>query len=693
MRNVVSQVLFLCAVFLPCVSQAFQGVNCYGSSPVKFDFRGINVTKPNFVEGNPAATSDFWASVSMPVNLTVAFVGDSGKDAPALAVLQLIKDYGAHMAIHSGDFDYVNSPHIFESNLDTVLGPDFPYFQGIGNHDCLRWSTAGGYQERIWKRMQRIKANVTCLGEVGTNMVCSYKGLVFVMTSYGTSLPTCYIYCDGCPTTLGQTAFIDKAFTAFPSVWRICSWHKNHHLYQIGNKYTEVGLPLYDVCRRHGAIVTTGHEHSYARTKRMSSFENFQVDQPDEIIGLNKGHSLAWVSGIGGIGLRQGDPTLVSNHWWAATAATDTSTIVNHGAVFCKFNLNGELRRAYCETKLVDNRVIDSWYMTSDLQDVPTKPDNSESNVVSVCAEGEDVEVQVDSPQDNAVYDIAADVLSCDPYGQLVEHGSRLAVRFNTVGALPRMVPTEAHLEVVAAKEHAGSFHWLIYAEKTPHSQPFECASSAPGSHFAGRNRTNHAMDWIEVDGKWYEGGIYKSPDISAILMEVFSTPGWIKGNSLTLFVEQVVPNEGAREIMFFSRDRCHAPTLTMKFNGARKVCQEHVLPVDVYDRPTHAFPPMAVARTPVSQPLQAVFAPQVVNPNEDERSENNPSSERTITRTEVTVFLVVLCVGAAAIFGAYAVFKRYRRMRDEKQAFMALQSLTDVNSEDSDDELVALQT
>jgi hypothetical protein len=102
MRDSSLATLVFFAVLLPSVSQAFQGVNCYGNSPVKFDFRGFNESQPNFVAGNPASTSDFWASASMPVNFTVAFVGDSGKDAPALAVLQLIKDYGAHMAIHSG---------------------------------------------------------------------------------------------------------------------------------------------------------------------------------------------------------------------------------------------------------------------------------------------------------------------------------------------------------------------------------------------------------------------------------------------------------------------------------------------------------------------------------------------------------------------------------------------------------------
>lgn len=335
------------------------------------------------------------------------------------------------------------------------------------------------------------------------------------MTSYGTSKPTCWNYCDGCPETYGQTVFIEKAFRAFPSIWRVCSWHKNHHLYQIGTKYTEVGLPLYDACRKFGAIVTTGHEHSYSRTKRMSSFEDFVVAESGETIVLSEGHSLAWVSGIGGIPLRSADSTLQSNHWWASTAAASgTSTVSSYGAVFCKFNLNGELRKAFCETKLVDGRIIDSFHLASDLQAMASKPD-PERDTVEVCAETVDIEVQVSKASDNAIHDISYNTVHCGPEVMMMEHGNRVAFRFEEIGYLTNLKVESAFLELVAAKEHAGNFEWLIYADKptSGHSEPFECnqrfdGSTGPNSLLT-RNRTVASVSWTETNGKWYEGGVY----------------------------------------------------------------------------------------------------------------------------------------------------------------------------------------
>lgn len=97
--------LVLVAVLAAPFASAMQSVNCFGTSPVTFHFEGFDKSGPKFVNGNPAATSDLWADHSMPVNFTVAFLGDSGKDLPAIQVLQLIKSSGAHMAIHSGVCD------------------------------------------------------------------------------------------------------------------------------------------------------------------------------------------------------------------------------------------------------------------------------------------------------------------------------------------------------------------------------------------------------------------------------------------------------------------------------------------------------------------------------------------------------------------------------------------------------------
>jgi hypothetical protein len=79
-----------------------------------------------------------------PPGLKIAFIGDQGLGPNAVAVLNLIRLEGAQAVMHSGDLDYVNDPAAWESQINSVLGADFPYFVSIGNHDELAWGGTGG---------------------------------------------------------------------------------------------------------------------------------------------------------------------------------------------------------------------------------------------------------------------------------------------------------------------------------------------------------------------------------------------------------------------------------------------------------------------------------------------------------------------------------------------------------------------
>src|ERR1700686_4221980 len=74
-------------------------------------------------------------------DLKIAFIGDVGHGANQQAVLRLIKSEGAQAVLHQGDFDYTNDPTAFWGSVDAVLGPNFPYFASIGNHDASNWPT------------------------------------------------------------------------------------------------------------------------------------------------------------------------------------------------------------------------------------------------------------------------------------------------------------------------------------------------------------------------------------------------------------------------------------------------------------------------------------------------------------------------------------------------------------------------
>ena len=70
-----------------------------------------------------------------PVNFKIAFIGDQGMSLNSVAVLQLIDNEGSDVVVHSGDFDYADNPQAWDDQITSVLGPCFPYFASVGNHD------------------------------------------------------------------------------------------------------------------------------------------------------------------------------------------------------------------------------------------------------------------------------------------------------------------------------------------------------------------------------------------------------------------------------------------------------------------------------------------------------------------------------------------------------------------------------
>ena len=103
------------------------------------------------------------ASDAIPTdpNLKVAFIGDSGNGSGFRRVLGLIKSEGAHVVLHQGDFDYAYNARKFFATIDGILGPDFPFFAAVGNHDVESWpedcsDRDGCYAKFLKTRMARI---------------------------------------------------------------------------------------------------------------------------------------------------------------------------------------------------------------------------------------------------------------------------------------------------------------------------------------------------------------------------------------------------------------------------------------------------------------------------------------------------------------------------------------------------------
>lgn len=289
---------------------------------------------------------------SPPSNFTIAFIGDQGINADARAVLQLIKGEGTQLVIHQGDFDYRDDPDSWDAQINEILGPSFPYFISVGNHDTAMWGGANGYQSKFQQRLELIP-EADCEGDLGVLSVCRYKGFIIVLSGVGTV--------GGSQEE--HTAYFNNQLTNDHHIWRICSWHKNMHKMQVGMKSDSTGWGVYEACREAGAIVATAHEHSYSRTYLMSSFENQIIASYSSTLELEDGRSFAFVSGLGGSSIRN-----QNQNWpWMASVYTSDQN-ATFGALFCKFFDNDNPRHASCYFKDINGTIQDQFELISKLQ-------------------------------------------------------------------------------------------------------------------------------------------------------------------------------------------------------------------------------------------------------------------------------------------------------------------------------------
>ena len=135
------------------------------------------------------------------------------------------------------------------------VGTPFPVFLARGNHDDSSWS---GF---LTKAANHLGGATRTSGPHNAAYKTVYRGLTLIAIKKGDTA-----------TTINNLVGSDN------HIWRVCNWHQNQNKMQVGGKGDEMGWAVYEACRQQGAIILSGHEHSYHRTKTMSNCTNQTVD-------------------------------------------------------------------------------------------------------------------------------------------------------------------------------------------------------------------------------------------------------------------------------------------------------------------------------------------------------------------------------------------------------------------------------
>lgn len=304
-------------------------------------------------------------TTSTEANLKVAFLGDSGASTNFEKVMTMIKNENAFAIVHVGDFDYKNDPALFESAVQKTIGTSIPFFGVPGNHDTANWNGTGGYKDNLSKRTGSL-----CTGDYGSQAYCNFKGLGIMLLGMGTTVSK---------DNAAQINFIKTAAAA--NTWKICAWHKNQNAMQVGGKGDEVGWGAFEACREAGALVMTGHEHSYHRSKTLTSMQSQTIDSScnsatQECVAPGK--TFVVVTGLGGNSIRDQVRCLPSvapygcKGEWAKIYTSAQGA--KYGALFMEFNYQGDPNKAHGYFKNIDGQIVDDFTVTAAGGTGPTSP-------------------------------------------------------------------------------------------------------------------------------------------------------------------------------------------------------------------------------------------------------------------------------------------------------------------------------
>ena len=461
-----------------------------------------------------------------PPGLVVAFMADGPRnDRNAATVYRLVRDYGADAVIHSGDTDYDERQDWFERRIDETLGPMFPYFLSVGNHDDgLVWAD---YAARFQARCDRIPG-ATCAGDYGINSVVHYAGLTVVLSGVSTM-------------GLGHEQYAREALSASDSAWKICSWHKRL-----------TGSAVAEVCRQQGALIVNGHEHNYRRTRTLSSISgpvaSTEFSDP-RFLRLGPGTTFMVWNGLGGSAITSAS-SCCSGAWAAAYDAM-------HAVLFITFHVDGNPYAARGELVNVNGEVLDTFVVVTDPGDTRTTTTVAVTTTTTAApattttapaiatttttlpAGSGALQIQVAGSSDDAEESATAQVDTASSDLELVYDGSRqtVGIRFRSVDIPWGADVTQAYVQFVVDEAPTGqTTPTLTIQGQAIGDAP---AFATINGNLSERARTSAQVQWQPPP--WPTVGVagvdQRTPDLSAVIEEIVRGDAWAPGNALVVLI------------------------------------------------------------------------------------------------------------------------------------------------------------
>ncbi len=132
----------------------------------------------------------------------------------------------------------------------------------------------------------------------------------------------------------------------------------------------------------------------------------------------------------------------------------------------------------------------------------------------------------------------------------------RVGIRFPGLNIPSGATITSARLEFTAKRSDSADATLTIAAEQVDNSLAF----TGDNNNLSGR-ATGTAQAWSPEP--WEQAKEYQTPDITPVIQEIISRPGWCAGNALSILVD----GDGTRSAMTADEDPNLAPALRLTFD------------------------------------------------------------------------------------------------------------------------------